>query len=106
MPATAITPNPYPFQLIRTGSFTLDVANITAGQIATDTAAVPEARVGDIVLVQHRATQAMLVVCLGAYVSADGSITMVFANPTAGALNQASATYDYVLIRGNTGVAG
>jgi hypothetical protein len=87
------------------GSFTLDPASIAAASEGTETVPVPEARVGDVVHVTPRTALDEGIILSYAWVSASGTISVTLFNHTAGAIDVASATWDYVLIRGASGRA-
>ena len=81
-------------QLKLVGSVTVDVANIAAGAIGSLTVAVSGAMAdrGQTVQVGVPSTFNTGLVPWG-YVSANGVVTVVLFNGTAGAINPASATY-------------
>lgn len=104
MAATSITPSDQ--KGVRyAGSFTLDLASLAANTQGTDTAAISEARVGDVVVVTPRAALTEGLAIKHAYVSADGVVTIVLHNHTGSPINEGSATFDYVGFRGGTGIA-
>lgn len=72
------------------GSATYDAPSIAAGGTTTTTVTVTGAALGDFALVSFSITVAGLVVT--AYVSAANTVSVVLYNPTAGAINLASAT--------------
>lgn len=100
--ATAITFAQVP-GVYMVGSCTIDTENIGAGANQDNTIAVPEAKVGDIVIISPRATLLDGLVISQAGVFAAGTITFTIENHTAGALNQASTVFDFILIRGASG---
>lgn len=105
--ATAVAPKTtVPFPTIKSGTFTLDPGSIAAGSREEQTAAIAEAKVGDIVLVAPRDALSAGLVISHARVSSDGNISFYLENHTAGGVDQASGTWDYTLIRGNLGAAG
>ena len=103
--ATSITVDETPL-VVQTGSFTLDPANVSTGNLEESTVAVPGTKLGDFVMCQPRAVAGVDLVIQQAYVSADGTITFQLYNISGGDLNMAAATWDYVVIRGrNTNIA-
>ena len=102
--ATAITSNEGP-GVFHTGSFTLDPANVSTGDLEESTVAVPGTKVGDFVMCQPRAVAGVDLVIQQAYVSAAGTITFQLYNISGGDLNMASATWDYVVVRGRNAAA-
>jgi hypothetical protein len=101
MPGTAIkTDDKIPGATI-SGNFTLDLASVAADTQATDTVAIDFARVGDVVVCTPRGALTAGLELKHAYVSANGTVTLVFYNHTAGAIDESSTVFDYVVIRGS-----
>ena len=104
--ATGVSYHDRPARLI-TGEATVDLASIAGAANEDSTIAVPEANVGDIVLVSPQATLLDGLVISQAYVSAAGTITFTTENHTAGALNQGATVFSFALIAGRlSGGAG
>lgn len=80
-----------------TGSATFDPPSIAAGGTTTTTLTVTGAVVGDYVHPSFSLTLAGLT--LTAYVSANNTVTCVFHNPTAGAIDLLSGTLKCVILR-------
>lgn len=78
---------------------TIDLANITAGSVdSSNTVTVPGAKIGDTVIVNWDNVAVSLVI--GGFVSAANTVKIVASNPSAGAINAASATFTIaVLVR-------
>lgn len=106
--ATGVAPKTdVPFPTIKAGTFTLDPGSIAAGASEEQTVAVPEAKVGDSVIVSSRTVLVDgLVGPINPRVSADGTISFWLENNHSAALDQGTGTWDYTLIRGNLGAAG
>lgn len=103
MVATNIVPD-RAIGIVANGSFTLDPASVAANTAATETAAVPEARVGDFVAASPRVALDAGLILTHAWVATDGTITIELQNVTAAAIDAVSAMWDYVIVRGNIGV--
>lgn len=83
------------------GQVTFDAASCGAAAVTLQTVPIAEAQLGDTVLLTPPAAGLSVAVgVLPGYVAAAGSTRVPFVNPTAGALDPASAVYDYILIRG------
>lgn len=100
MPATSVVTNEKFAGGFVTGSFVLDLASVPANEQATDTAAISQAKVGDVVIVTPRAALTEGLAVKHAFVSADGTVTVVLHNHTGTAIDEGSATFDYALFRG------
>lgn len=82
------------------GTVTFDAADCGAAAITIQTVTIAGAKVGDIVLLTPPAAGlSVAVASMPGYVSAADTCKVPFVNPTAGALNPASAVYDYCLFR-------
>lgn len=82
------------------GQVVFDAASCGAAAITIQTVTIPDATPGDTVLLTPPAAGLSVAVgVLPGYVSAANTAKVPFVNPTAGALDPASATYDYVLVR-------
>lgn len=77
---------------------TIDFASIAAGGTNTATITVPGASVGDPVALGLPASVAASIV-FSAHVTADNTVTVRAFNPTAGAIDPASATYKVVVFK-------
>lgn len=102
MAATNVSPSDSPSVVI-TGSFTLDPASVAAGGTGTETAAVPEAKVGDCVIVNPRGGLTDGLIIGHVRVSAAGTIEITLENHTGSPIDQGSGTWNYALIRGASG---
>lgn len=95
---TSVTPsNSYGNFL--TGSFVLDPASVAGGAAGTHTVAVAEAAIGDVAIITSRTALTAGNVISNVRVSAAGTISFSTENTTAGAIDEASGTWDYALIR-------
>lgn len=81
------------------GEMTVNPASLGAGAIANTDVTGTSARVGDLVQVFPPATLEAGIVVQGASCPANGTIRIRLYNPTAGAVDAASATWSYVLNR-------
>lgn len=82
------------------GQVTFDAASCGAAAVTIQTVTIPGAKVGDIVLLTPPPGGLSVAVgVLPGYVSAADTAKVPFVNPTAGALDPASAVYDYLLFR-------
>jgi hypothetical protein len=85
-----------PLMGIIAGTFTLDVASIGASQEAEQTQTITGVAVGDLVIVVGPdAGLSVAVAITAAYVSATDTVKFRIVNPTAGALDPASAVFRY-----------
>lgn len=92
------------FIVVAGGSFTLDPGSVAGDAKEDQTVAVPEARVGDGVLIQPRAALGNGLVVSAPHVSANGTITFTLQNTTAATpVDEGSATWDFYVIRGSVG---
>ncbi len=83
------------------GTVVFDAASCGSAAVTIQTVTIPGAKPGDIVLLAPPAAGLSVAVSIGiGYVSAADTCKVPFTNPTAGALDPASATYDYCLMRG------
>jgi hypothetical protein len=84
----------------QSGQVTFDAASCGAAAVTIQTVTIPGALPGDVVLLAPPAAGLSVAVSVGVgYVSAADTCKVPFTNPTAGALDPASAVYDYVLLR-------
>jgi hypothetical protein len=82
------------------GQVTVDFANCLAASVTIQTVTVPGAQLGDVVLMGPPAAGlSVAVMCGVGYVSAANTVKMPVVNPTAGALDPASAVFEYCLFR-------
>lgn len=82
------------------GQVTFDAASCGAAAVTIQTVPIPGALLGDLVLLTPPAAGLSVAVgVMPGYVSAAGTAKVPFVNPTAGALDPASAVYDYLLFR-------
>lgn len=82
------------------GQVVFDAASCGAAAVTLQTVTIPGAQVGDVVLFTPPAAGlSVAVAAMPGYVSAANTAKVPFVNPTAGALDPASATYDYILFR-------
>ena len=75
-----------------------DPAEIAAGAVGTATLAAPEAKVGDIIMVNPRALNTGLV-AVSATVSAAAVITVSLLNPTDAAIDGDAQIFDYFIAK-------
>lgn len=86
-----------PIGAVIMGTFTLDIASIGAAQEAEQSVTVTGVAVGDMVYVAGPdAGLSVAVVITAAYVSAADTVKFRVLNPTAGALDPASAVFRYI----------
>lgn len=76
---------------------TVNIASIAANSVSNTAVTVPGARVGDLVLFQSDASQNNIGQV--ARVSADDTVALSSQNPTAAAIDPASTTYTFLLLR-------
>lgn len=82
------------------GQVTFDATSCGAAAVTIQTVTIPNAEPGDTVLLSPPATGLSVAVAIGVgYVSALNTAKVPFINPTGGALDPASAVYDYQLIK-------
>lgn len=82
------------------GQVTFDAASCGSAAVTIQTVTIPGALPGDSVILSPPAAGLSVAVAVGVgYVSAADTCKVPFINPTAGALDPASAVYDFVLIR-------
>lgn len=82
------------------GQVTFDAASCGAAAVTIQTVTIPGAQPGDSVLLTPPAAGLSVAVgVLPGYVSVLNTAKVPFVNPTAGALDPASAVYEYVLFR-------
>lgn len=97
--ATSITYNDRPMQAI-CGSFTADLASIAAAASEAITVAVPEAVVGDAVVISQQSALDDGLIIASAFVDSAGSITVEIENNHASAIDQGSTVFSFALLRG------
>lgn len=82
------------------GQVTVDFAACGAAAVTIQTVSLPGCLLGDVVLLAPPlAGLSVAVMCGVAYVSAAGTVKMPVVNPTAGALDPASAVFEYIIFR-------
>jgi hypothetical protein len=82
------------------GRVTVDFASCGAAAVTIQTVTLPGAQLGDVVLMSPPAAGLSVAVQCGVgYVSAADTVKMPVVNPTAGALDPASAVFEYCLFR-------
>gem|GEM_PF-2533957 len=82
------------------GQVTVDFASCGAAAVTLQTVTIPGAQLGDVVLMSPPAGGlSVAVMCGVGYVSAANTVKMPVVNPTAGALDPASAVFEYCLYR-------
>jgi hypothetical protein len=82
------------------GQVTVDFASCGAAAVTIQTVTIPGALLGDVVLMSPPAAGlSVAVMCGVGYVSAANTVKLPVVNPTAGALDPASATFEYTLFR-------
>lgn len=82
------------------GQVTVDFAACGAAAVTIQTVSLPGAKLGDVVLLSPPlAGLSVAVMCGVGYVSAADTVKMPVVNPTAGALDPASAVFEYCLFR-------
>ena len=82
---------------IRRYTATIDPASVAANTVAEETFTVTGLTVGDMVVVNPPSLSAGLGIA-GVRVSAADTLAIRFVNPTAGALDQASGTWEIIAI--------
>jgi hypothetical protein len=82
----------------------LDPGSIAAGAREIETVAIPGVVVGDCVVICPRATMALVIGY--ARVSAANAVEFSLENNTVGAVDLASGTFDYQVLRGSTMAIG
>jgi len=87
-----------PITEVRRYQATINPASVAANVCAEQTFTVTGLAVGDIVVVNSSAPLAGMGIC-GVRVSAVNTLAVNFVNPTAGALDQASGTWDILAFR-------
>lgn len=97
--ATGLAYHDRPAQII-TGEFTADLASIAAAASEAIDVDLPEARVGDLVLVSPQSALDDGLVISSALVDADGSVVVEVENNHTSAIDQASTVFSFALIRG------
>lgn len=83
---------------VEKGSVSVDLASIAASSAADATLTISGAAAGDSVIINAAGLTAGLLLCQ-AYVSAADTVTVRLYNTTAGAIDEASATWYYTLIK-------
>lgn len=82
------------------GQVTVDFASCAAAAVTIQTVTLPGAQLGDVVLMSPPLGGLSVAVSCGVgYVSAANTVKMPTVNPTAGALDPASAVFEYCLFR-------
>ena len=85
---------PLSFGIKKFGSVTSDPANITAATVLEHTLTIPGVQPGDLVFVTAPSLEANLIMS-EPWVTAANTVKVRIANPTAGAINPASQTFNY-----------
>lgn len=80
---------------------TVDLGSVAANTSEEETATVTGVKSGDIVVVRKPTLEAGIVIA-DARVSADDTVTMQVINSTAGAIDAASETMDFIVFRPET----
>lgn len=80
---------------------TVDLGSVAADTSEEETATVTGVRSGDIVIVRKPTLEAGIVIA-DARVSADDTVTLQVVNATAGAIDAASETMDFIVFRPET----
>ena len=89
-----------PITLIQKGTVTVNPADLAAGDTADESITISGAAVGDLVILQPPAAALTAGLIIGqAWVSATNTVKARLYNPTGGAINEASGTWSYALIR-------
>lgn len=83
-----------------TGEFTADLGSINAGASEAITAAIPEAEVGDVVLISQQAALDDGLIIASSFVDSAGSVTVEIENNHSGAIDQGSTVFSFALVRG------
>lgn len=87
-----------------TGSMTVDPASIAANTTANTDVTVNGVKSGDVVSVYPPATFENGLVVQGATIPSDNTIRIRISNHSAGAVDAASATWLYKVVRANSGI--
>ena len=85
--------------VIRKGTVTIDPASVNATTVADQTFTLTGAAVNDILVLNPRAALTAGLTWGGAHVSATNTVKIRFYNTTGAPIDEASATWDYILIR-------
>ena len=83
---------------IEFGTVAIDPANLNATSRGATTFTLTGAKTTDIIIVNPPATLNDDLIFAGAAVTADDTVTIYIYNPTAGSIDQASATFSYCWI--------
>jgi hypothetical protein len=102
--ATGVTYNLNRGLVVISGTATIDIESIATAVNQDCTIAVPDAKVGDIAFVGVRGVLLDGLIVANPHVSAAGTITFTVENNSASTRNEASATFDWMLIRGGEGI--
>jgi hypothetical protein len=86
--------------------FTFDPASVAAATTAEQTVTVPGLKLGDYVLDVSKPTNTVGVAIVNARVSAANTLTVVWMNATAGAVDPASETYTMLVFRAEKSTSG
>jgi hypothetical protein len=82
------------------GRVTVDFSSCGAAAVTIQTVTIPGALPGDVVLLSPPAAGLSVAVACGVgYVSANDTVKLPVINPSAGALDPASAVFEYALFR-------
>jgi hypothetical protein len=82
------------------GQVTLDLPSCGSAAVTLATVTLPGAQLGDVVVLVPPAAGLSVAVAVGAgYVSAANTVKLQLINPTVGALDPASAVFEYVIFR-------
>lgn len=84
---------------IKKGQVTIDIASISAGAVVESTVTITGAVAGDTVILNPPAALEANVCYVGCFVSAADTVKMRVFNPTGGAIDPASASWEYCIIR-------
>jgi hypothetical protein len=82
-----------------TGTVVVDIASVPAASVALTSVPIPGVQVGDTVFLTPSANPSVAVGILPGYCAVAGTAIFPVVNPTAGALDPASATYRYAILR-------
>jgi len=99
---TSVTDVKTPFKQL-SGSFVIDSASLAAAAVITHTVAIPGVKIGDGIVFSPRVAMVAGAVFYQPTCLVDGTVSWVQYNPTAGAVDLASMTVDYVITRGRKG---
>lgn len=83
---------------VRRGTVNVNLPNIAAGAVGTIDLAIAGAKTTDFAAVQPPAALTAGLVVISARVSAAGTLTVAVLNTTAGAVDEAAADWDYLLV--------